>query len=141
VVGGWEGFRVRVERLPVRACASGCRDRRPATPGFAAAVLEALLAGAVLPLARRDASATSAGEWRCARCSNRQLTSLPGESIVRGTVVLPGLEPFAVAIAAPACACVGCGVVQLRPAGPFADALARALDDVWRAAGVRAGFR
>lgn len=129
-------FEVRAEGVPYRSCEQGCGDRRPAVPGFEAAVLAAVTGGA-LPVARVSIT----GDWQCGRCSSREWSPVRRLSTVAGEVAVDGAAPFRLAITGPTMACGNCRTVQLRTTTLVAREVAAALHETWRAAGLRQGFR
>lgn len=123
--------------LPFRACASGCADRRFAAPQFAARVLGAVLERSAMPVARTGEH----GGLRCCRCVSRQWTPATSHTDVRGGIHLPNVPAFVLVVNGPARACASCGLVQLVPTPEVREDLGRALEQTWRAAGLRSRFR
>lgn len=130
------GLEAQARDLPYRSCGGDCGDRRTALPGFAAAVLAAVMQGAV-PVARGSRS----GEWQCRRCSSRLWSPVRRLASVEGEVALEGIPAFTLTITGPTSACGSCGAVQLRATPGVARELRTILEETWRAAGLRSGFR
>ena len=127
---------VQARDLPYRSCGGECGDRRPATAEFARLVLEAVMHGAV-PVARSGIR----GEWQCRRCSSRLWSPVRRLAAVEGEIALDGVPAFVLVITGPTSACGNCGAVQLRATPGVARELRTILDEAWRAAGLRTGFR
>ena len=129
-------FEIDVRRLPYRGCESGCGDRRTAVPGFSRLTRDAVLSGA-LPVARR----AGASDWQCGRCSSRHWSPIRRLATVEGEVRLDGVPPFTLAITGPSAICGSCGAVQIRTTPGVSRELTAILEEAWRAAGLRSGFR
>jgi hypothetical protein len=130
--------RVGFYRLPFRACADGCADRRVPHEGFVEALRAAVLQGGQLPTATQSASG---GPAHCHRCMSRQWRSGVAAGSVEATLSFPELPAFDVDVHGPLQTCASCGLSQLVLDAEVQDDLRRALDVALEAAGIRTRFR
>jgi hypothetical protein len=139
IEGEEHGVQLRIEAMPALQCANG--HRRFAAPGFAAQLLDELLAGPPLVAA---GAAQEKGFLRKRLCCPECGTVLDAQGrssrlAADRSVGIEGMAPFDVHVELPSCRCSSCGHELVEPQDAMLNDLMKASAQAFRSAHIAPG--
>jgi hypothetical protein len=132
--GEQHGVHMRIEGMPAMQCAEG--HKRFVAPEFAVKMMEALMAGKLVPLDGAKQKGLLKKRYCCPGCGQELGTDANGRVEAKRVLELQGLDAFGVQVDLPKYRCASCGRESVEPRETMVDDLMKASIQAFRSAAV-----
>lgn len=132
--GEQHGVHMRIEGMPAMQCAEG--HKRFVAPEFAVKLMEALMAGKLVPLEGAKEKGLLKKRYCCPGCGQELAAGAQGRVETKRVLEMQGLDAFGVQVDMPKYRCAACGKESVEPRDALVDDLMKASVQAFRAAEV-----